>query len=316
MLKVMTVGGGQAFAFPDVCKTPTPGGPVPIPYPNLAMCRDGKGTSKVRANGYAVLRKGDRIRQSTGDEAGQAGGVISNGIRGACEIRSGWSTVRVAGKEIAHHTSRTAGNGRSGFNQPAAAIHGTPSSTSVAVIPPLPAGGDPHDPVVDLADVIDCSPTLKDSIELLEQQFQTDIKYGPGGACMYHPDAKSITIGRALRVGVYPAARALAHEVGHGMTPKRARRSTAGRVAEGLSNEGAAVLFNADVRDEILANCGYDIGIHGFESPEANEFVKTVQRMGLEDKYKRMAIGKRVGRMRPSTDPHMTYREFYRKPPS
>jgi hypothetical protein len=24
--------------FPDVCKTPAPGGPVPIPYPNIAMC--------------------------------------------------------------------------------------------------------------------------------------------------------------------------------------------------------------------------------------------------------------------------------------
>lgn len=24
------------MAFPDVCKTPTPGGPVPIPYPNIA----------------------------------------------------------------------------------------------------------------------------------------------------------------------------------------------------------------------------------------------------------------------------------------
>jgi hypothetical protein len=24
------------MAFPDVCKTPIPGGPVPIPYPNIA----------------------------------------------------------------------------------------------------------------------------------------------------------------------------------------------------------------------------------------------------------------------------------------
>ncbi len=29
--------GGKSIAFPDVCKTPTPGGPVPIPYPNIAM---------------------------------------------------------------------------------------------------------------------------------------------------------------------------------------------------------------------------------------------------------------------------------------
>ena len=27
--------GQTVAAFPDVCKTPSPGGPVPIPYPNL-----------------------------------------------------------------------------------------------------------------------------------------------------------------------------------------------------------------------------------------------------------------------------------------
>jgi len=27
--------GSSVAAFPDVCKTPSPGGPVPIPYPNL-----------------------------------------------------------------------------------------------------------------------------------------------------------------------------------------------------------------------------------------------------------------------------------------
>lgn len=29
--------GGKVVTGPDVCKTPTPGGPVPIPYPNLSM---------------------------------------------------------------------------------------------------------------------------------------------------------------------------------------------------------------------------------------------------------------------------------------
>jgi hypothetical protein len=29
--------GGVIASFPDVCKTPTPGGPVPIPYPNMAV---------------------------------------------------------------------------------------------------------------------------------------------------------------------------------------------------------------------------------------------------------------------------------------
>ena len=28
--------GGMNIGFPDVCNTPTPGGPVPVPYPNVA----------------------------------------------------------------------------------------------------------------------------------------------------------------------------------------------------------------------------------------------------------------------------------------
>ena len=28
--------GGTTIAFPDVCKTPSPAGPIPIPYPNIA----------------------------------------------------------------------------------------------------------------------------------------------------------------------------------------------------------------------------------------------------------------------------------------
>ena len=28
--------GASVPIFPDVCKTPTPGGPVPVPYPDMA----------------------------------------------------------------------------------------------------------------------------------------------------------------------------------------------------------------------------------------------------------------------------------------
>jgi hypothetical protein len=36
MLPASTKIGGAVAAFPDVCKTPVPAGPVPIPYPNIA----------------------------------------------------------------------------------------------------------------------------------------------------------------------------------------------------------------------------------------------------------------------------------------
>ena len=43
---------GTSIAFPDVCKTPSPGGPIPIPYPNITMSTDtAKGTKKVKCDG-------------------------------------------------------------------------------------------------------------------------------------------------------------------------------------------------------------------------------------------------------------------------
>lgn len=37
---------GVTVAFPDVCKTPAPGGPIPIPYPNIAQSSDATMESK------------------------------------------------------------------------------------------------------------------------------------------------------------------------------------------------------------------------------------------------------------------------------
>lgn len=40
---------GVTIAFPDVCKTPAPAGPIPIPYPNIAQSRDtAKGTKPTK----------------------------------------------------------------------------------------------------------------------------------------------------------------------------------------------------------------------------------------------------------------------------
>src|SRR5215212_391934 len=103
MKPVMTNGGGQCLAFPDTCKTPSPGGPVPIPYPNLTQCSDGSGSGKVTVLNKETLRKGDTLRMSSGDEGGTAGGsVISNKIKGASEVKDGCDSVKVEGKAIAY----------------------------------------------------------------------------------------------------------------------------------------------------------------------------------------------------------------------
>ncbi len=60
--------GGQSIAFPDVCKTPSPGGPIPLPYPNIAMSSDAdKGPKSVQVNGKMRMVKGaqTRSRQET-----------------------------------------------------------------------------------------------------------------------------------------------------------------------------------------------------------------------------------------------------------
>jgi len=45
-------------AFPDVCETPSLGGPIPIPYPNIAKSSDtSSGSKKVKTDGKEVSLK-------------------------------------------------------------------------------------------------------------------------------------------------------------------------------------------------------------------------------------------------------------------
>ncbi|MEW6290755.1 MAG: DUF4150 domain-containing protein [Thermodesulfobacteriota bacterium] len=66
---------------PDVCKTPSPGGPVPVPYPVIiSMSSDlAKGTKSVKADGgNSAAIKGSEFSRCMGDEPGTAGGVKSS----------------------------------------------------------------------------------------------------------------------------------------------------------------------------------------------------------------------------------------------
>ncbi len=105
---------GTTIAFPDVCKTPTPGGPVPIPYPNIAMSSDtAKGTKKVKMDGNPICTKDSNFKMSTGDEAGSAGGgVVSSKIKGKAEFLTWSSNVKFEGKplvrfgDLMHHNQK------------------------------------------------------------------------------------------------------------------------------------------------------------------------------------------------------------------
>ena len=93
---------GTTIAFPDVCKTPSPAGPIPIPYPNIAKSSDtAKGTTKVKCDGNPVCVKDSNFSMSTGDEAGSAGGgVASNKIKGKAEFVMSSMDVKFEGKGV------------------------------------------------------------------------------------------------------------------------------------------------------------------------------------------------------------------------
>lgn len=95
--------GGVSPSFPDVCKTPSPAGPVPIPYPNVARSSDtAKGTKKVKCDGNPVCVKDSNFSTSTGDEAGTAGGgIISNKTKGKAEFVNFSFDVKFEGKNVA-----------------------------------------------------------------------------------------------------------------------------------------------------------------------------------------------------------------------
>lgn len=106
---------GIAFAFPDVCNTPGPVSPIPIPYPNIAQLADVTGEAKdLKVGGMKVLVKGSKVASSTGNEGGTAGGGVTSGsIKGEMEVTSGSTTVLCGGKDIARFgdpTKQNSGN--------------------------------------------------------------------------------------------------------------------------------------------------------------------------------------------------------------
>ena len=71
--------GISAATIPDVCKTPSPGGPVPIPYPNIAQSITlSDGTTTVKGDKTMAAVKGSKFAISNGDNPGVAGGVKSS----------------------------------------------------------------------------------------------------------------------------------------------------------------------------------------------------------------------------------------------
>jgi hypothetical protein len=101
-----TVGISSA-TMPDVCKTPSPGGPVPVPYPNIAdQSSLTDGTTSVKAHGEMIAVKGSHYGRSNGDEAGTAGGVKSNVNMKATDWITYSFDVTMDGQNACRHTDK------------------------------------------------------------------------------------------------------------------------------------------------------------------------------------------------------------------
>lgn len=106
MSPVTSESDGTVVGFPDVCMTPGPTGPVPVPYPNIAKSESLKdGSKSVTINGASVCLSTSRLGMSTGNEAGTAGGGVASGkTKGASHPISFSFDVKIEGKPVVRNT--------------------------------------------------------------------------------------------------------------------------------------------------------------------------------------------------------------------
>ncbi|MDR6887723.1 MULTISPECIES: DUF4150 domain-containing protein [Variovorax] len=102
---------GTDMGFPDVCLTPTPAGPVPIPYPNIAM-----GPMAV-PNCPTILfmcmpahNLATTIPMTNGDNTGVNMGVASGTVMGPSRHVTGAFTVLLNGMPATRMTSMSLQN--------------------------------------------------------------------------------------------------------------------------------------------------------------------------------------------------------------
>mgnify|MGYP002641158801 FL=1 len=104
--------GGANLAFPDVCKTPSPAGPVPIPYPNNSMpCTGVPFCFKMLVTGGPAHNMLTTAPMSAGDNSGVAMGVASSMVMGPTRHLRGSTAVLIQGAPATRLLDTTGHNG-------------------------------------------------------------------------------------------------------------------------------------------------------------------------------------------------------------
>lgn len=123
---------GTDMGFPDVCLTPTPAGPIPIPYPNIAMGPMAvPNCPTILIMGMPVHNLATTIPMTNGDNAGVNMGVASGTVMGPSRHLTGAFTVLYVGMPATRLTSMSLQNST---NCPGARI--VPSQTLVLMLAP------------------------------------------------------------------------------------------------------------------------------------------------------------------------------------
>lgn len=123
---------GMDTGFPDVCLTPTPAGPVPVPYPNMAMGPMGVPAAyKVLFMAAPAHNMGTTVPLTNGDNAGVAMGVASGMVMGPSRHLTASFTTLVGGMPATRLSSMSLQNST---NCPGCRV--VPSQTKVLIMAP------------------------------------------------------------------------------------------------------------------------------------------------------------------------------------
>jgi hypothetical protein len=123
---------GMDMGFPDVCLTPSPAGPVPIPYPNIGMGPTAvPGQVKVFNFFAPAHNMATTTPLSNGDNAGVATGVASAMVMGPVRSVTASFTLLVGGTPATKMTSVSIQNST---NCPGCRI--VPSQATVLLLAP------------------------------------------------------------------------------------------------------------------------------------------------------------------------------------
>jgi type VI secretion system secreted protein VgrG len=190
-------------------------------------------------------------------------------------------------------------------------LHQPAPAEKPAPAPEKPAVSSGLGPGVD--DLVSRSPSAQAKLKAFKSRHGT-VEWGrAGGGSYYDGRAKKIVIDGNKRDAPVEAMRSLSHELGHANSPVVADHSSRELYVRSLlDNEGEATLSNCEVRAEILANGGPDIGVSGQNARQYEDIYAGYLTHGNRPRA-RDAIGQAFGTGERTSTTGEPYAEYYGK---